>query len=330
MKATAKANSNIALVKYWGKRNEELILPHNSSISMTLDKLYTITTVEFSGKLKQDEAKIDGKKTSEEELGKISKHLDLVRKLAGERMYAKVESQNNFPKAAGLASSASGFAALTLAATKALDMHLDRHDLSILARQGSGSASRSFDGGFVEWMRGTHDDGADSYAKQLVPQVHWPELKMIVNVLTEREKKIKSREGMRQTVETSPLYKTWLETVEADLDKMREAILEKRFTQLGQTAEMNALKMHATMHTTKPPIMYWEPETITLMKEVLEMREDGVECYFTIDGGPQVKVLCLEKNAKKIDKRLSELKEVKKTILCGAGEGAKLIDKELF
>src|SRR3989344_3523767 len=330
MKATARANSNIALVKYWGKRDEKLILPQNSSISMTLDKLHTTTTIEFKEKMKSDEVKIDGKKIEGMELERVSKHLDLIRKIKREEIYAKVESQNNFPKAAGLASSASAFAALSLAATKALDLHLENKELSILARQGSGSASRSIEGGFCEWMKGTLSDGSDSYAKMIAPQDHWNELRMIVTVLTQKEKKIKSRTGMTQTVETSPLYKTWLDTVENDLRKVREGIMEKMFSQLGSVAEMNALKMHSTMLTTNPPIIYWEPETVILMKEVLQMREDGIECYFTIDGGPQVKILCLEKSVKKIAKRLGELKAVQKLIECKTGGEAKLIDEELF
>ena len=330
MKASAIAHSNIALVKYWGKRNEELILPQNSSISMALDLLYTETTVEFSPKLSKDELSIDGEKQSGEELEQVSRHLDLVRKMVSATEHAKVVSRNNFPKAAGLASSASGFAALSLAATKALDLHLDKRELSILARRGSGSACRSIDSGFAEWMKGSHEDGSDSYAKQLAPKDHWPELCMVVSVLTTKEKKIKSRAGMKQTVANSPLYKVWLETVEKDLENVRKGILEKNFSLLGKTSEMNALKMHATMQTTEPHIIYWQPETITLMKEVMAMREEGIESYFTIDGGPQVKILCLEKDSKKIEKRLKELKGVQKTFLCHVGEGARLSEKDLF
>lgn len=330
MKATAIANSNIALVKYWGKRNEELVLPQNSSISMTLDKLFTTTTVAFDKKLEKDSLKIDGEKATEKELERVSKHLDLVRKEYGEQIYAKIESKNNFPKAAGLASSASAFAALTLAATKALDLHLDKKEMSIIARQGSGSASRSIAGGFVEFEKGSQADGSDSFAKQIAPQDHWEELRMIVVILTTKEKKVGSNEGMGKTTSSSELYHCWLETIEKDLEKMKLAILEKRFELLGKTAEMNALKMHSTMITTEPHLIYWEPETLGVMKEVMKLREDGVECYFTIDAGPQVKILCLEKNAKKIEKHFSEFKGVKKTIICKTGGEAKLIEKDLF
>ncbi len=331
MKATALANSNIALVKYWGKRDERLILPQNSSISMTLDKLHTTTTVEFSDKYRDDQLKIDGKKIAEgEELERVQHVLNLARNMAQTRLHCRVESENNFPKSAGLASSASGFAALALAATKALGLNLDRRELSILARQGSGSASRSIYGGFAEWMKGTHPDGSDSYARQVAGKEHWPELCMAVTVVTGAEKKIKSRAGMAHTVTNSPLYRAWLETVEADLEKVRSGILEKNFPLLGTTAELNALKMHSTMLTTTPRIIYWQPETIDVMKEVVQMREEGIECYFTIDGGPQVKVLCLEKDAKKVLKRAAGVKGVQKTILCRAGEEARIAEKGLF
>ncbi|MBI4210838.1 MAG: diphosphomevalonate decarboxylase [Candidatus Diapherotrites archaeon] len=330
MKATATANSNIALVKYWGKRDERLILPQNSSISMTLDGLYTTTTAEFSEKHRKDEVTIDGKKVAGEELDRVVRQLNLVRRLAKTHLSAKVTSKNNFPKAAGLASSASGFAALTLAATKALGLHIEKKELSMLARQGSGSACRSIYGGFAEWVKGSHHDGSDSYAKQLAPKEHWPELAMIVSVVTAEEKKVKSRAGMSQTVANSPMYRAWLETVEEDLKNVREAIMERKFTQLGTAAELNALKMHATMHTTTPHIIYWQPETITMMKEVMQMHEEGIECYFTIDGGPQVKIVCMDKNAGKIAKRVKGMAEVEKVYVCHAGEGARLSNKELF
>ncbi|MCR4335626.1 MAG: diphosphomevalonate decarboxylase [archaeon] len=330
MKATATANSNIALVKYWGKRNNELNLPNNSSISMSLNKLYTTTTVEFSNGIKTDSLIIDGKKASKEEIERTSKHLSIVRKLARKEIFARVESKNNFPKSAGLASSASGFAALSLAATKALDLHLDRKELSILARQGSGSASRSIEGGFVEWVKGSLEDGSDSYAKAIAPNDHWPELTMIVAVLTKKEKKTGSNAGMEKTPATSPFYKCWLDTVEQDLEKTKKAILEKNFSLLGKTAEMNCLKMHSTMLTTEPHLIYWEPETIKVIKEVLSLREQGTECYFTIDAGPQVKVLCMKKNSEKIKKYFSAMKEVKEIFVCTAGEGAKLTEKDLF
>jgi diphosphomevalonate decarboxylase len=330
MKATAIAHSNIALVKYWGNRDNELILPNNSSISMTLDKLFTTTTVEFSEKYKTDSLKIDGQKFEGEELERVSENLDLIREKAGKGLFAKIVSKSNFPKAAGLASSASAFAALALAASKAIGLDLDKKELSMIARHGSGSASRSIHEGFVEWHKGTQDDGSDSYTDIIAPKEHWEELRMIVTVLTTKEKKVKSRAGMAKTVDTSPLYKAWLETIDEDLKNMGSALARKDFTLLGKTAEMNALKMHATMITTDPHIIYWEPETIVLMKEVMALREEGIECYFTMDGGPQVKIICLEKNVGEIEKRLKEIKEIKQMFVCKAGDGARLTNEHLF
>jgi diphosphomevalonate decarboxylase len=327
MKASAVANSNIALIKYWGKRDKVLILPYNSSISVTLDGLFTHTTVEFDKKYSQDIVVLNGQKVKGEEYEQVTNHLNLIREMAGISDKAKVMSNNNFPTAAGLASSASGFAALSLAGTKAAGLDLDKRQLSILARRGSGSASRSIEGGFVEWQAGKKIDGSDSFAIQLAPPEYWPDFRIVVAITSKKEKKIKSRAGMAQTVATSPMYKVWLETVEKDLMAMRRAIKEKNFTLLGQTAEANCLKMHATMITTKPAIIYWNPVTMEVIHSVINWRDSGLEAYFTIDAGPQVKIICLEKNVNEIIKRLKGLVD---TIVAKPGEAARLSSKHLF
>lgn len=331
MKATAIANSNIALTKYWGKRDSGLFLPMNSSISMTLDKLFTKTTVEFSEKYSIDEFWLDGKRfASGEEFLEVKRFMDLLRKKFGSKLNARIFSKNNFPTAAGLASSASGFAALALAGATALGQNLSAKDLSIIARQGSGSACRSCDGGFVEWLKGEKSDGSDSYAKQIASSKHWKDFRMIATIVSTAEKKIKSRAGMAQTVSNCPLYKGWIESIELDNVGMRKGILEKNFSTVGKIAEYNCLKMHATMISTKPPMLYWQPATISIIREIFSMREEGIEAYFTIDAGPQVKVLCLEKNCKKIEKRLNKIHGVKETHACRAGEKPKLETKHLF
>jgi len=334
-KASAIANSNIALVKYWGKRDEELILPYNSSISVTLDNLFTHTTVEFSKYFFEDKVFINGKEiekgTSEYE-EYIGRFLRKLRELYPDKingMKAKIVSNNNFPTAAGLASSASGFAALALACNEALDLNLSKKKLSILARLGSGSACRSIYGGFVEWKKGNKKDGSDSFAHQIAPQKHWPDFRIIICVTSIKEKKIKSRAGMKQTVKTSPFYKVWLETIENDLKEAKRGILKKDFSLVGNVAESNCLKMHATMLTTKPPIIYWNEETISLINAVMSLREEGKECYFTIDAGPQVKVLCLERNVNVIAKRLKWAFEGK-LIISKPGGDAILTEKHLF
>ena len=328
MKATAVANANIALSKYWGKRDKKLMLPQNGSISMTCDGLTTTTTVEF-GDYEEDIIIINDEELQKEK-DAIVAHLDLIRDMAGIKQKAKMVSESNFPIAAGLASSASGLAALSMAASKAAGLELNKRELSILSRRGSGSASRSISGGFVEWYRGEKEDGSDSYAESIADKSHWPEFRMITTIVTEAKKKVSSRAGMAQTVDTCPYYSGWLATVNEDLNNIREGIKNKDFSKVGLTAEQNCLKMHATMMTTKPSIIYWFAPTMEIIQSIMLWREEGLECYFTIDAGPNVKVMCLEKEVDKINKRLLELDGVIKTIICKPGDDAKLVDKHLF
>jgi diphosphomevalonate decarboxylase len=329
MKATATANANIALVKYWGKRSSDPILPNNGSISMTCEGMTTTTTVEFSDKYKEHTVIINDEEFKKDEKD-IHGHIDRICKLAGIKQHAKVISESNFPVAAGLASSASGFSALTVAACEAAGLKLSPKELSIITRQGSGSACRSIFGGFVEWFRGHKDDGSDSYAEIIVDKNYWPDFRMIATIVEAKKKPVSSRGGMAQTVATCPYYKSWLDTVDEDLKTVRDGIKERDFAKVGETAEFNALKMHATMITTKPSIIYWIPATMEIIHAVRQMREDGIQAYFTMDAGPNVKVLCLEKDVEEIQKRLEGLSGVVKTILCKPGDGAKLVDKHLF
>ena len=331
MKATCQAHSNIALTKYWGKRDKQLMLPNNGSVSMTLDKFFTQTTVAFDPKFKKDEFVLNGKTLAEgEEYSEVKGHLDLIRTMAKGKENAKVVSNNNFPTAAGLASSASGLAALSMAAAKAAGLNLNEKELSILSRRGSGSASRSIRGGFVHWLKGEKSDGSDSFGDQIASAEHWPEFRMIVNIVKTTQKKWKSRAGMAQTVATCPYYPTWAQTADADTLSMRKLILKKDFTGVGQLAEFNALKMHATMITTRPSILYWQPTTVELMHSLMAWRDEGLESYFTMDAGPQVKVMCLEKNEKKLVSKLKEIQGLEKIEVCKAGPDAKFLDKHLF
>jgi len=331
MKSTARAHSNIALIKYWGKRNEELILPFNNSVSVTLDNLWTETTVEFSKNYSEDliilnNKKLDSNSTSYQ---RIQNHLELIKKQspilrnAHARTRARVESNNNFPTASGLASSASGFAALTLAACKAANLNVTKKELSIIARQGSGSASRSIFGGFVEWEKG--ESSSDSFAKQLFDKNHWPEFKILVVVLETNKKEKSSRNGMQNTVKTSPFYKEWLRTIEKDISEIKDGIKNKNFSVVGKVAEHNCIKMHTTMMTSQPPLFYWKPKTLEIIHQLWDLRKNGLENYFTSDAGPQLKILCEEKNEKEILNFLSTIKGIKKIIPCSAGPGAKVI-----
>lgn len=322
--ATAQACSNIALIKYWGKRDPVLNLPQNGSLSLTLDGMLTKTTVHWDPGFAQDEVSLNGKILADSELAKMSRFLDLVRERAGFSLKARVESQNNFPTAAGLASSASGFAALSLAASRAAGLELDARELSILARQGSGSASRSIFGGFAEWRKGELPDGSDSYAEELMPPETWPDVRMLVVVLEPRPKPISSRTGMTQTVNTSPMYPAWLSTVNADLETARHALFAHDLEALGTVAEANALKMHATMLTTLPTILYWQPTTVGLMHRVWELRRDGLPAWFTIDAGPNVKVLTDAAHVEPLATALGAVEGVEKVLICAPGPGASL------
>lgn len=320
MKATAKANTNIALIKYWGKRDEKLALPMNSSISITLDKFYTVTTVEFLEELKEDSLVFNGEVGSALDVKKCSDFLDIIRDIYGKRLYANIASTNYVPTAAGFASSASGFAALSAAAVKALNMDISMEKLSAIARRGSGSASRSIYGGFVQWNMGVREDGEDSVAVQLLEENEWNVtiLSVMVDTLT---KKVSSREGMKRTVDTSPFYKGWLETIEEDIIEAKEAIRDKDFYRLGEVMEANALKMHATMLGAKPPVIYFDHGTMEVIHCIHDLRSNGIGAYITVDAGANVKVLCLPESEELIINRLKQLNSVLDVITCHPGEG---------
>ncbi|MFD2630457.1 diphosphomevalonate decarboxylase [Oceanobacillus kapialis] len=320
MKATAKAHTNIALIKYWGKRNEGIILPTNSSLSLTLDGFYTTTSVQFSEEYTNDQFMLNDKPVADEQFKRVSSFLDLIRQKAGKSLYAAVESTNEVPTAAGFASSASGFAALAAAGTKALGLDLSDKELSALTRQGSGSACRSIYGGFAEWQMGTEENGTDSYAVPIAPAEHW-DLRVAAVVLSSTMKKVSSRAGMKRTVETSPFYQGWLDSIPADMKQIKEGINERDFEKVGEVAEANCLKMHATTLGANPPFTYWHDTTMTVMQAVRDLREKGVPAYFTIDAGPNVKVLYLPENEEVIEKTLRTIPGVADIRLSRPGQG---------
>ncbi len=332
MKVTAKANANIALTKYWGKKSNELKTPWNSNTSVTLEGLETNTTVDFDKKYVKDIFVLDGKEffAGSGEYDEVKEQLDLIRKKAKIKEKAKVVSKNDFPTAAGFASSASGLAALTFAAAKAAGLKLSTKELSILARMGSGSASRSLIDGFAIWHKGEKEDGSDSFAEQITPKEHWPEFRILGCVISKNAKKIKSRAGMAQSVKTSPIFKEWYTTAEKDAQKMVELIKQKKFVELGELAQSNCILMHSCAMTTKPPIIYWAPGTLDVMHKVLEMQDEGIQCYFTMDGGPQVKIICLEKDVYKIRNQIKGLNSVHEIIECKPGMGPRIVKEHLF
>lgn len=320
MEAAARANTNIALIKYWGKRDEKLFLPMNSSISITLDQFFTTTTVQFCEHLTTDVFVLNHHLAEKDETLKVSRFLDRIRQLARMKLFALVTSTNNVPTAAGLASSASGFAALAAAATKALGLDIEKKELSKLARQGSGSACRSIFGGFVEWQKGVLADGEDSFARPILLGEDW-KLSILSVIVASKEKKISSREGMKRTVDTSPFYSGWLGTVEKDIETAKKAISNRDLDMLGTVVEANALKMHATMLGANPPFMYWQSGTMDAINLIQNLRGQGISAYFTIDAGPNVKVLCLQKDAQLIREKLLTLPAVQNVLICHPGSG---------
>lgn len=303
--STASAPVNIALAKYWGKRDEELHLPVTDSFSVALD-LHTTTTVRQA--LSHDEVVANSQPMSRDSsfYRRCVQFLDLFRPTPS--FAFSVSTTNAIPTAAGLASSASGFAALTLALNQFFGWRCDRRALSCLARLGSGSACRSLYPGFVLWQKGVLADGCDSYA---IPyDGWWPELTLAVLMLSSDEKPISSREAMRRSVETSPMYTLWPEQVAKDIASITQSINDRNFSHFGQTVERNALMMHASMLTASPPICYWREETVAAMNAVWQARREGVELYCTMDAGPNLKLLFLNKDAEAVFQRFPQARPV--------------------
>lgn len=291
-KSLAFAPTNIALCKYWGKRNSELNLPMTSSLSIALPDKGAMTS------LKPHDHSFDTVILNKQELARdshfvkrLSAYLDLFR--PEKNWYLHIDITSNIPISAGVASSACGFASMIAALNELFDWQLSMRSLSLLARLGSGSAARSLWKGFVEWHAGIRPDGMDSYAEPL--PFEWPELCVGLLLLSEQEKKISSRVAMQRTVDSSLLYDCWPRKVIRDMVIMRQAIKSKNFSLLAGTAESNALTMHGTMLSAWPPICYFLPETIAAMHEVWRLRKEGLELYFTQDAGPNLKLLFLEK-----------------------------------
>ncbi len=331
-KASARAHSNIALGKYWGKRDQRYNLPAVGSISITLEALYTETEVRFGDDLRADRITLNDRELTnrqeDREFRRVTAFLDLVRTRAAIKTHAEVQSRNNFPTGAGLASSASGFAALALAATKAAGLNLKARELSVLARQGSGSAARSIFGGFVEMHRGRADDGNDAYAEPLASAQEWP-LAVLVAVTDSRRKPIDSTTAMQRTAASSPYYHAWVESSVADLDLLREAVRKHDFIALGETAEHSCLKMHGLMLSAQPAIPYWNATTIAVMHTIRSLRDGGgLPVFFTIDAGPQVKAVCEPEHAAAVADALESVAGVQRVLRSGLGPGVHSIESQ--
>jgi diphosphomevalonate decarboxylase len=306
-RATARAHVNIALVKYWGKRDVALNLPAAGSLSLTLDRLHTTTTVSFEDDNATDALILDGRPVGPGVLAKALRVVDPLRRRAelAERPVSII-SDNTVPTAAGLASSASGLAALTVATAAACGLDLAPTELSALARLGSGSACRSLFGGFARWDAGTRADGIDSCARPLFDQRHW-DLRVVVALVSSAKKKASSTDGMGHTRATSPYHGAFVGSVDADLDAAEAAIGARDFSALARVAERSCLRMHADMLAADPPLAYLRCQSWRVIEVVRELQASGAAVFFSADAGPNVKLFCLPESLGPVREALASL-----------------------
>ncbi len=333
LSATAIATPNIALIKYWGKEDEKLIIPKNSSISITLDEsLSTKTSVLFSSSLKEDIFYINGEKQdlSNNEVKERFNIINMLRQEANVNEHVAVVSENNFPTAAGLASSASGISAMVFAASKALSLNKSLFELGIIARQGSGSSCRSLAGGFVKWEKGSRKDGLDSSIRQIAPSSHWPEIIDIIAIASKSKKKIPSRSGMKQTVETSILYKARPEYAEEACISMEKAILSKDFESLALLTMRDSNNMHALMLDTWPPIIYLNQTSLEIIGEIQNLNQSmgKLVAAYTFDAGPNAHIITTKEHEKEIRNILEGIDGVESIISAGIGNGPRLLGEK--
>lgn len=296
--ATATAHPNIALVKYWGKRDTALNLPAVPSLSLTLDGFSTTTRVHWG--VDVDKVYLQGRPADEDTRRKVLAALD---RLDPARPPVRVDSLNDFPAGAGLASSSSGFAALVVAAAAAAERDLPRPELSVHARRGSGSACRSLWGGFVRWNLGESPDGSDSHGEPVAPADHW-EVAMVVAIVSGDKKDVASTAGMETSRLTSAYYPAWVAQGPARVAAGVAAVQARDLRALGEQMEASTFEMHAVMHTTQPAILYWKPATVACLHAVRGLRASGTLAYATMDAGPNVKVLCGRADAEAVAEAL--------------------------
>jgi diphosphomevalonate decarboxylase len=323
MRAIAIAHPNIALIKYWGKSDMEQNIPAVGSLSITLGGLTTTTSVLFDAGLAEDEFLLGGH-AAPEMAGRVTRCLDVVRECTGVRTRARVESDNDFPTAAGLASSASGFAALVVAANAALGAGIETVDLADLARRASGSAARSIFGGFVE-LRLTPAGSYPTETRQILEPSGWP-LRVVLAVTDPGPKEVGSSEGMVRTEQTSPYYAGWVSSSDGDLAEARSAIERRDFDALAEVSESSCLKMHAVMMSARPGLVYWNAATVACIRRVRELRAEGVPVFFTVDAGPQVKAVCGPDVFDRVTAELAAIRGVQQVLASGIGEGAQVVE----
>lgn len=321
--AVARAHPNLALIKYWGNRDDRLRIPANGSIAMTLAAFETTTSVEWVVGQASDRLSINQTPVRDSALGRVTSVLDAVRARAGFADRANVVSTNSFPAAAGLASSASAFAALALAASAAAGLELDLASLSRIARRGSGSASRSVPGGWVEWFAGSDD--TSSFAATLAPADHWDLLDLVV-LIDARPKVVGSTQGHARA-DTSPLQASRVADAPHRLKECREALLERDFDRLASIAELDSNLMHAVMATSEPPLLYVQEATVRVLHEVPGWRHDNLPVFYTVDAGPNVHLITPPDSAGAVAVRARAVPGVRDVLPSGVGGSAELLER---
>lgn len=323
--ATARAFANIAFIKYWGNYDDDLRIPANSSISMNLDGLYAQTRVTWDVGLADDVLILNNEPQQGKALERVSRHLDMMRQRLQIESHAQVVSYNNFPIGAGIASSAAAFAALTLAAAQAGGANLTERELSALARRGSGSASRSIPSGFVVWHQG-HDHDS-SYAESVAAPDHW-DLVDVIAIISAAHKATGSEDG-HKTATTSDLQIARVQGAQSRLEACLEALQTRNFSRFAQVVEHDSNLMHAVMMTSRPPLFYWLPATLTVMEAVRQWRAEGLSVCYTLDAGPNVHCLCLSSDVAIIQERLNALPGVRQVLSAKPGGAAQVLPESV-
>ena len=319
---TARANANIAFIKYWGNQDDDLRLPANPSISMNLDGLYAQTTVFWDNGLKADELTLNGTVQTGDSLRRVSEHLNVLRLRLDIKQYAHVVSDNNFPTGTGIASSAAAFAALTVAGVRAAGEALSERELTTLARLGSGSAARSVPAGFVEWYTGaTHED---SFAQSFAPPDYW-DIVDVIAIVSQQHKAVGSSAGHR-SADTSDLQQARVAGAQVRFETCKRAILDRDFSSFADVVEQDSNLMHAVMMTSRPPLFYWLPPTLTIMNNVRRWRAEGIQVCYTLDAGPNVHCICVRNDAEEVSTRLKAVSDVLDVRVAGPGGGAQIIN----
>jgi len=318
---TARAFTNIALIKYWGKKNKQLKLPYTNSLSLTLDRFYTDTKATIINN-DQDIVYLNEQLLDDQQNKRILNYLDTVRKFYSFNDHFQINSINHVPTSAGFASSASGFAALAASINETKQLGLNKRELSILARNGSGSASRSIYGGFVEWIAGTDNDSSYAVPIDETPEI---DLTLLSVVIDQHSKKISSTVGMENSVKSSPFYSNWVTLVSSEIQEIKQAIAKKDIQKIGEISEHNAMSMHALTLSADPSFTYFAPETIQIIQLIQELRQKGVFAYATIDAGPNVKIICTKESIKKVQTYIEQQLSNVTTVVANIGSGIQYI-----